>query len=100
MSTTKRSWRRTSFKRLDGSIQVTPDDWCLLDDADRPVARIYRYLYGSNAERWSWFVLADQGGTPGNGRTGTAASDREARDACERLIPAGVQERRRGKSLV
>lgn len=32
---TKRNWRRTSFKRLDGTIDVAPDNWTLLDAAGR-----------------------------------------------------------------
>ncbi len=56
-SDTKRNWRRTSFRRLDGSIEVAADDWTLCDDAVRPLARIYRYLYGPQAGAWSWFVL-------------------------------------------
>jgi hypothetical protein len=38
----RRRWRRTSFRRLDGSIDVTPDDWTLGDPAGQPLARIYR----------------------------------------------------------
>jgi hypothetical protein len=90
---TNRNWRRTSFKRLDGSIDFVPDDWCLPDEEGRPLARIYRYLYGPQAVRWSWFVLVAPDGTPANGGTGTAATGKEAREACEVLIPAGTRER-------
>ncbi len=82
-----------SFRQLDGSIELAADDWCLIDDAGRPLARIYRYLYGPNAGRWSWFVLAAPDGAPFNGGTGTAATGREAREACEARIPPGTQER-------
>ena len=90
---TKRNWRRTSFRRLDGSIDFAPDDWSLLDDAGRSVARIYRYLYGPHAGRWSWFVLVAPDGAPYNGGTGTATTGREAREACEARIPIGLRER-------
>ncbi|MGJ0509965.1 MAG: hypothetical protein ACR652_23125 [Methylocystis sp.] len=91
---TKRDWRRTSFKRLDGSVEAAPDDWSLLYDNGRPIARIYHYGFGPNAGRWAWFVLVTPDGVPGNGGTGVAESGREAREACERLLPPGTQERR------
>jgi hypothetical protein len=59
---TKRNWRRTYFKRLDGSIDFAPDDWTLLDDEGRLLARIYRYMYGPQGGRWSWLVLVAQDG--------------------------------------
>jgi hypothetical protein len=98
MRSMERNWRSTSFKRLDGSIEVVPDDWSLLDEDGRPLARIYRYLYGPQAGRWSWFVLVAPDGTPRNGATGTAATGKEAREAVEKLIPPGTRERapRRG----
>ncbi len=97
--TTERKWRRTSFRRLDGSIEFAPDDWRLVDGAGRPLARIYRYLYDPNAGRWSWFVLVSPDGAPFNGGTGTAATGREAREACEALIPPGTQECASGAML-
>jgi hypothetical protein len=38
-----RRWRRTSFCRLDGSIDLATDDWTLDEAAGQPLARIYRY---------------------------------------------------------
>ncbi len=40
-----------------------------------------------------WLALVAQGGTPFNGGTGTAATGREAREACEGLVPIGTRER-------
>lgn len=94
MTPTKRNWRRTSFKRLDGSVEAAPDDWTLCDAEGRPLARIYHYAFGPQAGRWSWFVLVAPDGIPANGGTGTAATGREAREMCERLVPDGLQERR------
>jgi hypothetical protein len=37
-----RRWRRTSFRRLDGSVEFSPDDWTLEDPARQLLARIYR----------------------------------------------------------
>jgi hypothetical protein len=88
-----RNWRRTSFRRLDGSIEFAPDDWTLLDEEGRPLARIYRYLYGPNAGCWSWFVQVAPDGTPFNGGTGTALTRKEAREACEARIPVDLRER-------
>jgi hypothetical protein len=86
---TKRNWRRTSFRRLDGSVEFAPDDWTLCDDVGQPLARIYHYAYGPQAGRWSWFVLVRPDGTPVNGGTGTAPTGREAREACELRVPIG-----------
>jgi hypothetical protein len=85
-----RRWRRTSFRRLDGSIDVSPDDWCLEDANGQPLARIYRYAYGPNAGRWAWFVQVDAQGRPYNGGTGIAETGREAREAFEALVPDDV----------
>jgi hypothetical protein len=84
-----RRWRRTSFRRLDGSVDIAPDDWTLEDAAGQPLARIYRYLYGPQAGRWAWFVQVDREGRPYNGGTGVAATGTEARQACEALVPEG-----------
>lgn len=67
----------------------------MLDAAGMPLARIYRYAFGPQAGRWSWFVLVAPDGSPCNGGTGTAATGREAREACEALIPPGLLERGR-----
>lgn len=88
---TKRNWRRTSFRRLEGSIEIVPDDWCLEDDAGQPLARIYLHKFGPNAGRWAWFVQVAPDGTPYNGGTGTAATGTEAREECEQRIPEGVR---------
>ncbi|WP_363351757.1 hypothetical protein [Methylocystis echinoides] len=90
---TNRNWRRTSFRRLDGSVEFAPDDWTLLDDDGKPLARIYRYLYGSNAGCWSWFVHIAPDGTPFNGGAGTAPTGKQAREACEARVPVGMRER-------
>ncbi len=49
----KRNWRPTPFHRLDGAIEIAPDDWSLCDESGRPLARIYHYLYGPQAGAWS-----------------------------------------------
>jgi hypothetical protein len=89
----KRNWRRTYFKRLDGSVDFAPDDWTLLDDSGRPLARIYHYSFGPNAGRWAWFVQVAPDGAPFNGGTGVAETGTEAREICERLLPPGTAER-------
>jgi hypothetical protein len=86
----KRNWRRTSFRRLDGSIDIAPDDWTLEDVNGQPLARIYRYAYGPNAGRWAWFVQVDPQGRPYNGGTGAAATGTEAREACEARVFEGL----------
>jgi hypothetical protein len=40
-SITPRCLRRTSFRRLDGSVEFASDDWCLEDVNGQPLARIY-----------------------------------------------------------
>ncbi len=77
------NWRPTSFERPNGSAHVAPDDWTLYDDAGRPLARIYRYLYGPNAGRWLWIVLNAPKHTPFNAGTGYAATGLEALEICE-----------------
>ncbi|CAJ0891000.1 hypothetical protein AMST5_04097 [freshwater sediment metagenome] len=94
MSEMKRNWRRTSLTGADGA--PVPDDWSLLDLAGRPLARLYLRQGGPQGGRWQWFVQIASDGTPFNGGTGTAATGREAREACEALVPPGVQERRPG----
>jgi hypothetical protein len=89
----KRDWRRTSFRRLNGSIETAHDDWTLFDVTGRPVARIYRYAFGPNAGLWSWLLMVAPDGTAGSGRTGMEASAREARAACEARVPATPVER-------
>jgi hypothetical protein len=91
---TKRNWRRTSFRRLDGSIDVIADDWALEDPAGQPLARIYRTTGGPRDGRWLWFVLTDPQGRPFNGGTGTAATGQEAREASEARVPAELVEAR------
>jgi hypothetical protein len=90
---TRSNWCRTSFRRSDGSIDVTPDDWTHLDDNGHPLERIYHYRFGPNAGRWAWFVLVAADGVPFNGGTGVAQKGREAREICERLLLPGTQER-------
>jgi hypothetical protein len=90
---TRRNCRRTSFKRPDGRVDVASNDWTLSDDAGRALAHIYRYLYGSNAGRWFWTVLIAPDGTPFNAGAGFAATEAEAREICEAIIPPGAQER-------
>lgn len=83
---------------LDGPNGApVPDDWSLLDDGGHPLARIYRRQGGPQGGCWQWFVQVTTGGTPFNGGTGTAATGGEAREACERLVPDGLQERRPGR---
>jgi hypothetical protein len=89
-----RRWRRTSFRRFDGSTEFAPDDWCLTDDRGQPLARLYRQNGGPQGGRWLWFVQVDPQGRPWNGGAGTAATGREAREAVEALVPVGVQMRR------
>ncbi|MEK4034538.1 hypothetical protein WOC76_11140 [Methylocystis sp. IM3] len=93
-NTVKRNWRRTSFRLLGGTVETAPDDWTLCDEDGRPLARIHHYLYGPQAGAWSWFVQVAPDGTPFNGGTGVAVTGREAREACEALVPIGTQERR------
>lgn len=88
----KRDWRRTSFARLDGFIEVAPDDWTLFDDNGRPLARTYHYRFGPNAGRWAWSLLVGQERVPASGGTGLAETGHEACEACERRLPIGVQE--------
>jgi hypothetical protein len=45
----------------------------------------------------AWFVQAAPDGTPWNGGSGSEATSREAREACEALVPARTQERRPGR---
>jgi hypothetical protein len=90
-----RRWRRASFRRLDGSIAFSPDDWCLENSNGQPLARIYRFAYGPNAGRWTWFIQVDLQGRHYNGGTGTAETEREAREACEAceaVVTEGVVE--------
>lgn len=89
----KRDWRRTSFQGINGAPEAAKDDWRLFDAAGKPVARIYRYAFGPNAGRWSWFVLVSPIATPHSSATGTAATGEEAREACEARAPAGLVER-------
>ena len=88
----KRNWRRTSFKRLDGSIDVAPDDWPLFDDNGRPLARIYITVSARMPDAAGSF-WSRRYGVPANGGTGVADTGREAREICERVLPLGTAER-------
>jgi hypothetical protein len=90
---TARRWRRTSFRRIDGTVDIASDDWCLQDAAGQPLGRIYLFQYGPQAGRWAWFVQVDPTGRPFNGGTGIAETGREAREAVEARAPVGVRMR-------
>lgn len=87
-------WRRTSFFRLDGFVDIPYDGGCLQDAAGQPLARIYLFRYGPNAGRWAWFVQVDAAGRPFNGGTGVAETGREAREAVEALSSKLIGELR------
>jgi hypothetical protein len=92
-----RGWSQTSFRRLNGSTETVPDGRTLFDGG-RPVARVYRYAFGPNAGRWSWFILTASSGTPCDGGMGIAATEREAREACEARIRSGSEHTMRCSS--
>jgi hypothetical protein len=81
----ERRWRRTSFKRLDGSVDVVLDDWCLHDENDQVLARIYKMTGGPQNSQWFWAVQVGPDGEPWNGGTGYFATGKEARETCEAL---------------
>jgi hypothetical protein len=89
--TSLRRWRRTSFRRLDGAVDIAADDWTLEDGAGQPLARIYKQTGGPQSGRWMWFVQINPQGRPWNGGTGVAATGRAAREAVEALAPIGVR---------
>ncbi len=78
------NWRPTSFERPNGTAQLVADDWTFLDDAGRPLARIYGYLFDPNRGRF-WTVL--------NAGAGYAATAAEAREISEAMIPIRPCER-------
>ena len=85
----ERKWRRTSFRRLNGSIDIAPDDWCLEDENGQALARIYKVTGGPQSHQWFWAVQVGRDGQPRNGGTGYVPTGREAREACETLT-AGI----------
>lgn len=85
-------WRRTSFKRLDGSVDIMIDDWSL-SDGGLSIARLYRINGGPQDGQWAWFVQVFPDGVPGNGGTSFAATGTAAREACERLLPEPIRGR-------
>ena len=87
--TTERKWRRTSFKRLDGSIDIAPDDWCLHDENAQALARIYKVKGGPQSAQWFWAVQVGRDGEPRNGGAGYFSTGREARETCE-ILTAGI----------
>lgn len=89
-------WRRTSFTRLDGRVDVAEDDWNIYDPGPPglPIARIYKVTGGPNADRWAWAVqVAQDGVTPWNGGSGFADDGRGAREACEARLPESIRTR-------
>jgi len=80
-------WRRTGLIGADGSYN--PNDWTLYADDGRDLARIYQIEHGPQQGRWFWAVHVDAQGRPWNGGTGTEATGREARKACETRL-AGI----------
>ncbi|MCC3246116.1 hypothetical protein LG047_12430 [Methylocystis sp. WRRC1] len=88
-------WRRTAFKRLDGSIDVMEDDWSL-SDGGLSLARLYRLKGGPQDGRWAWFVQIGPDGAPANSGTGVSLTGAEARKACEDRLPEAVRARLQG----
>ena len=85
-------WRRTAFERIDRKVEAAPDDWSLVDETG-PIARIYNVVGGPNEGRWFWTVLIAKDGRPYNGGTGYTDTGREAKEACEALLPPHQQVR-------
>jgi hypothetical protein len=95
----ERRWRRTSFKRLDGSTDIALDDWCLHDENDRVLARIYKMTGGPQSSRWFWAVQVGLDGEPRNGGTGYFATGKEARETCEALTK-GIKAKAPSRSAI
>jgi len=76
-----RKWRRTGLTRADGQLAL--DDWSLVDDNGRALARIYKTAGGPRDSQWFWSVLVDAEGRPFNGGTGYEPTGAEAKAACE-----------------
>ncbi|WP_018265580.1 hypothetical protein [Methylosinus sp. LW4] len=86
-------WRRTSFTRLDGSIEVAPDDW-VLKEPGWSYGRIYRIVGGPMHDHWFWAAYHhDPNGHPLNGGAGDAPDGRAAREEVERRQPEEVRAR-------
>jgi hypothetical protein len=86
-------WHRTSFTRIDGAIEVSPDDW-VLEEPGRSYGRIYRITGGPKNDRWFWAAyLHTADGHPFNGGIGDAADGRGAREEVERRQPEEVRAR-------
>jgi hypothetical protein len=85
----ERKWRRTSFKRLDGLIDIAPDDWCLQDENNQTLARIYKVTGGPQRAQWFWAVQVGPDGERRNGGAGYFPTGKEAREICETLT-AGI----------
>ncbi len=85
-------WRRTTFSRPSGGVEIAPDDWELA----RPgvsYARIYLVKGGPQSGRWAWFVHVWPDGREGSGGTGFADDGRGAREACETRLPEEARAR-------
>jgi hypothetical protein len=81
-------WRRTNLRRPDGSLD--PDDWTRFAEDGRNLARIYKVEHGLKAGHWFWAVQVDKQGRSFNGGTGTEATGRGAKEACEARVPRVV----------
>ena len=80
-------WRRTTFARLNGDLDIASNDWTLIDSGGEHLARLYKAVGGPHDSHWFWSVLVGLDGQPFNGGTGYAATGQEAREASEVLIP-------------
>ncbi len=79
----KHRWRRTDLIVASGG--PVEDDYCLLDAAGQPVARIYKVRGGPYDGHWFYALQADEQGRPWNAGTGYCATGREAKEICEAM---------------
>lgn len=88
---TFRLYSANAVQGSDQRLDVSGDDWSLMDDNGQPLARIYRQSGGPQNGRWSWFVLIDAEGRPFNGGRGMVGTGREAREAVEAIVPVDAK---------
>ncbi len=73
----KYRWRRTALTAANG--RPVEDDYCPLDAAEQPIARIYKVRGGPFDGHWFYALQVDEQGRPWNAGTGYGGGGRYGR---------------------
>ncbi len=79
-------WRRSVSVLPQNAFASREDDWTLIDETGRPLARIYDSRYPDLEGTWRWRVYVDAAGREAV-YASSCATGTEARQKWEALVP-------------